>query len=121
MVEIPEGYRIPSDDDDLLHECKVTTFRASGPGGQHKNKSDTAVRLQHEPTGMVVIGKRERSQRRNLNDALTRLREKLNKLLEKPKPRKATKPSKASKEKRITEKKQRSGTKQLRSRVEKED
>ena len=117
MAEFPENYRIPKEDDDLLEECTVTAFRSSGPGGQHKNKSSTAIRLCHRPTGVVTIGKRERSRRRNLADALERLRGKLEKLLAKPVPRKATKPSRESRERRITDKKQRSRTKQFRGKV----
>jgi ribosome-associated protein len=117
MYSIPENYHIPLDDGELLAECKVTAFKASGPGGQHRNKSSTAVRLQHLPSGVVTIGKRERSQRQNLTGALERLRKKLEVLLHKPTPRKATKPSKGSKRKRLNEKKRRGDTKRGRSRV----
>ena len=41
-----------STDDALLAECRVETFRAGGPGGQHQNKTESAVRLTHLPTGM---------------------------------------------------------------------
>ena len=110
----PRGYKLPSEDGELLEECKVTVFRSSGPGGQHKNTSNTAVRLQHEPTGLVVIGRRERSQSRNLQDALERLREKVEKLLQKPKKRKKTRVPKKAKEKRLQEKKQRGEIKRKR-------
>ena len=61
----------------LRSECDITAFRASGPGGQHRNVTDSAVRLKHRPTGIVVIGSRHRSQHRNLYDALERLAERI--------------------------------------------
>ena len=108
-------YQLPEDNELLLSECTVTYFRASGPGGQHRNKTMSAVRLYHRPSGIVAIGRRERSQRRNREDALLRLRKKLTKLLKNPKRRKKTKPSKAATEKRLQEKKQRGRLKQERS------
>ncbi len=60
----------PMDLEKLKKECDITTFRASGPGGQHRNVTDSAVRLHHRPTGIVVIGRRNRSQHRNLEPIL---------------------------------------------------
>ena len=65
------------DDDALLAQCEVQAHRASGPGGQHRNKAETAVRLVHVPSGVTVEGKDERSRTQNLRIALARLREKL--------------------------------------------
>jgi protein subunit release factor B len=112
--ELRASYRLPPDDEDLLAECDLTVFKSSGPGGQHRNKTMSSVRLHHEPSGLVVIGRRERSQKRNLDDALSRLRIKLEKLLEKPKTRKKSRPSTASKEKRLEEKKRHSRLKRER-------
>ena len=44
---------LPESDEDLLRECEVETFRSSGPGGQHVNKTESAVRLRHVPWGVV--------------------------------------------------------------------
>jgi hypothetical protein len=62
-------------DDELLRQCSVETFRASGPGGQHRNKTDSAVRLRHNPTGIVAQAYERRSQHENKAVALRRLRE----------------------------------------------
>ena len=64
-------------DTELLAECEVETFRSSGPGGQNVNVRDTAVRLSHRPSGIVVTCQRERSQLRNKQIALKELRRRL--------------------------------------------
>ena len=61
-------------DDRLLAECTVETYRASGPGGQHRNKRDSAVRLTHEPTGVSATATERRSQHENRRVAVRRLR-----------------------------------------------
>jgi hypothetical protein len=58
----------------LLAQCDVHTYRASGPGGQKRNKTDSAVRLRHRPTGLSAIGVESRSQHENKARALRRLR-----------------------------------------------
>lgn len=70
LEEVPE---IEIKDDDLV----VQTFRASGPGGQHVQKVETAVRVKHKPTGIVVASQEERSQARNKEIALKLLKAKL--------------------------------------------
>ncbi len=61
-------------DDALLAQCEVDRFRASGPGGQKRNKTDSAVRLRHRPTGLESIAVESRSQHENRARALKRLR-----------------------------------------------
>jgi hypothetical protein len=60
-------------EDRLLAQCEVDTYRASGPGGQKRNKTSSAVRLRHLPTGLIVIAEESRSQHENKARALKRL------------------------------------------------
>lgn len=62
-------------DSELLAQCEVDTYRASGPGGQKRNKTSSAVRLRHPPSGLLVIAEESRSQHENRAKALTRLRQ----------------------------------------------
>src|SRR5437764_3208099 len=64
-------------DEQLLAQCAVDTYRASGPGGQKRNKTSSAVRVRHPPTGLVVIAEESRSQHENRARALRRLRQAL--------------------------------------------
>ena len=100
----------------LRDEVEVEFFRAGGPGGQHRNKTETGVRLKHTPTGIVVTATERRSRKANLAMAWERLEERLKKLRHRPKPRKKTKPTRASVERRIDEKKRRAGVKKSRGR-----
>jgi len=69
--------RVPDSDAELLAQCDLETYRASGPGGQNVNRRETAVRLRHVPTGIVVTCQQERSQLRNKQIALEELRRRL--------------------------------------------
>jgi protein subunit release factor B len=110
-----EPVDIPESDEALLAECDVQTFRAGGPGGQHQNVTDSAVRLVHRPSGLTVTSRAQRSQYMNKMDALRRLRLKLRRLNEPPPPpRRPTRPSRAAKERRLAEKTRRSAAKRLR-------
>jgi hypothetical protein len=64
-------------DRQLLDQCDVDTYRASGPGGQKRNKTSSAVRLRHSPSGLIVIAEESRSQHENKARALRRLRRRL--------------------------------------------
>jgi hypothetical protein len=64
-------------DAQLLNQCEVDTYRASGPGGQKRNKTSSAVRLRHPPSGLIVIAEESRSQHENRARALRRLRQAL--------------------------------------------
>src|SRR3989442_10895781 len=62
-------------DAELLDQCAVDTYRASGPGGQKRNKTSSAVRLRHAPSGLIVIAEESRSQHENKARAMRRLRQ----------------------------------------------
>jgi len=97
-------YLIPESDEGLLHECRVQVFRGSGPGGQSVNTTDSAVRLVHEPSGIVVVARRQRSQLLNKRAALALLRKRLEALNQQPRARVATQPGRAAVERRLAKK-----------------
>jgi len=105
----------------LEREVVVDVYRASGPGGQHVNKTESALRLRHLPSGVVVTAQDSPSQHRNRETAFERLREKLERLNYVPKKRVKTKPTRASKERRIETKKRAGTTKRARGRVVSDD
>jgi len=76
MGKLHEQY-LNLSDRDLLAQCDVDTYRASGPGGQKRNKTSSAVRLRHRPTHLAVIAAESRSQHENRARALRRLRQAL--------------------------------------------
>ncbi len=105
---------IPRDPRDLLRECRVSFYRASGPGGQHRNKTETAVRIVHLPTGVSAVAADARSQSQNREAAVERLHAKLLRLLRPRKPRRATRVPSSQREKRLHEKQLASERKRLR-------
>lgn len=98
-------------DEALWAECESEFFVAGGPGGQHRNKTESGVRLSHPFTEMSVTATERRSQYENRHVALERLRQGLKALTFVPKPRRKTQPTRGSKERRLSSKKQRSQTK----------
>jgi protein subunit release factor A len=108
--EIP----IPDDDEALLAECRVDTFRAGGKGGQHQNTTESGVRLVHRPSGLRVESRTERSQHRNRQRALARLRDKLEALNRRDEPRVPTRVPPAEKRRRLEAKRRRARLKDSR-------
>ena len=106
---------LPELDEDLLRECEIETFRSSGPGGQHVNKTESAVRLRHLPSGIVVSSQQERSQHRNKALCLQRLRQKVARLNYRPPKRVPTRVPRSAKNRTLEEKARRSQIKRLRS------
>jgi protein subunit release factor A len=110
-MEHPESRReaaraaLALDDEALLRTCEVSTFIGGGPGGQHRNKTASAVRIVHLPTGVTVTATERRSQLRNRGAALERLRAVLTGLARVRRPRRPTAPSRTSKERRLEAKK----------------
>lgn len=106
---------LPESDEDLLDECDVETFRAGGKGGQHVNKTESAVRLRHLPTGLAVACQEERSQFQNKQICLRKLREKVAKLNDRPAPRKLTKVPRSAKRSKLKAKSLQAKKKQSRN------
>jgi protein subunit release factor B len=109
--------------DALERQCTVEFTRGSGPGGQHRNKTETAVRLTHLPTGLVVVAADSRSQTQNRKNALRRMAQRLAQIDEeeaaakKRRERKPTRPSAAKRRQLVELKRQRGRKKEMRRRV----
>jgi len=112
-----QSERHPTDRESLERDCDVEFFVAGGPGGQHRNKVETGVRLTHRPTGLVVTATERRSQSANREAAFQRMAERLEARQKVRKPRRPTKPSAAAKEERRKEKAKTSERKKARGRV----
>jgi protein subunit release factor B len=106
---------LPESDEELLRECEVETFRSSGPGGQHVNKTETAVRLKHMPSGLVVTCREERSQHQNKAVCLRKLRERVERLNRRPAKRIPTRIPRSARKRTLEAKARRSQIKRLRA------
>lgn len=109
--------KYPTDRESLERDCDVEFFVAGGPGGQHRNKVETGVRLTHRPTGLIVTATERRSQSANREAAFDRMAEKLEARQKVQRPRRATKPSVAAKLERIKEKKKTGERKKARGKI----
>ncbi len=76
-MSLPRATWAALTDEQLLAQCEVDTYRASGPGGQKRNKTSSAVRIRHPASGLLVIAEESRSQHENRARALRRLRQAL--------------------------------------------
>jgi predicted RNase H-like HicB family nuclease len=101
----------------LLRETRVDFFKSPGPGGQHKNKAETAVRLVHKPTGITIIARRRRSRARNLKLALERLALRLEAAAYRPPRRIPTSPSAAARQRMLELKRRRGMIKKMRGKA----
>jgi peptide chain release factor 2 len=106
---------LPESDEELLRQCEVETFRSSGPGGQHVNKTESAVRLRHLPSGVVVTSQQERSQHRNKAICLLKLRKRIEQLNYRPAKRVPTRIPRSARTRTLEGKARRSRIKQLRT------
>ncbi len=96
------------------HDVEVEYFRGSGPGGQHRNKTESGVRLTHVPTGIVVTATERRARPQNFSVAWDRLQKAVTERLRPKKKRVPTKPTRASKKRRVEAKKRQGKKKTLR-------
>lgn len=105
----------PTDRASLERDSDVEYFIASGPGGQHRNKVETGVRLIHRPTGISVTATERRSQHANREVAFERMAMRLRERQQVSKPRKPTRPTAASRLRRLNAKRRASLLKRQRS------
>ena len=106
-----------TDPEILKKQVVIETYRSKGPGGQRKNKTETAVRLKHFPSGITVVATEQRTQSQNLKQAFERLKMRLLKLNRPRKRRIPVSVPMRAVERRLEEKKVRSGKKRLRQRA----
>jgi protein subunit release factor B len=92
--------RWPTDRVSLELACELEFFVAGGPGGQHRNRVETGVRLTHRPTGLVVTATERRSQSANREVAYARMALKLEAKQKVRPPRRPTRPTVASQQRR---------------------
>jgi len=111
----PPPYR--TDRATLEREVRIDTFRASGAGGQHLHKTESAVRLVHPPSGVIVTVSDTRSQHQNRELAFERLAARLRKLNVVPRKRKKTRVPAGARRRRLESKRLTGATKRMRGKV----
>jgi len=113
-MNIQKKIHLPKSDEELQAECRVSAYRATGSGGQHVNVTDSAVRLTHLPTGLVVTSQKGRSQYFNKRECLKKLRALVEKLNYRPPTRIPTRVPKSAKQETLAKKAKHSVKKRLR-------
>ncbi len=98
-------------------DIKISFYRSRGPGGQRKNRKETAVKILHLPTGITARAAEHRYQHQNRQLAMERLEEKLKVLREPKKKRIATRKPRSAREKELAAKKRQSAKKQMRRKI----
>ena len=113
-MDEPKTQMLATSRETLEGESEITFFIASGPGGQHRNRNATGVRLLHRPSGIVVTATERRSQATNLAVAFVRLARRLEIVRAVVTPRVATRPSRSVHAERLAGKHRRGTIKTLR-------
>ena len=103
---------------EIARDCEVEVFRATGPGGQGVNTTDSAVRMRHVPTGITVVSRESRSQLQNRERCVEKIIELCRRRARPPRPRKKTHVPASQRRRRLESKRARGKVKQLRRRVE---
>lgn len=104
--------------EEISHDCEVQVFRATGPGGQGVNTTDSAVRMRHVPTGITVVSREHRSQLQNRERCVEKILEICRRRAVPPRPRKKARVPAAQRRRRLESKRSRGQLKQLRRRVD---
>lgn len=99
-------------------DIRIDYYRGSGPGGQHRNTSETGVRITHLPTGIVATATESRSRHMNLQRAMARLEEKLVEKMRRKRPRIVTRPGKGAIARRLDSKRKLSDKKRERKKID---
>ncbi|MCX5998870.1 MAG: peptide chain release factor-like protein [Chloroflexi bacterium] len=106
--------RFATDLETLRKEVIIETYKSTGPGGQRRDKKQTAVRVRHVPSGIIVVASERRSQLANIKMALDRLGAKLARLNRPRTRRVATRPKASALQRRWEQKQRRSNRKRSR-------